>query len=90
MLSLSRLVIISKLKQNKTRALDEVHSKLGERDGDLEQSLREKEEELEIYKSGMDQTLLELNELRMVSFKPLIYHNICLKHHRMVEIPIKL
>lgn len=55
--------------QNKTRALDDVHSKYGERDGDLERSLREKEEELEIYKSGMDQTLLELNELRMVSFK---------------------
>ena len=52
--------------QNKTRSLDDVHSKYGERDGDLERSLREKEEELEIYKSGMDQTLLELNELRMV------------------------
>ena len=34
----------------------------------MEQSLREKEEELEIYKSGMDQTLLELNELRMVCY----------------------
>lgn len=52
--------------QAKSRALDDVHSKFGERDGDLERSLREKEEELEIYKSGMDQTLLELNELRMV------------------------
>ena len=53
--------------QNKTRALDDVHAKFGERDGDLERTLREKEEELEIYKSGMDQTLLELNELRMAS-----------------------
>jgi len=52
--------------QNKTRALDDVHSKFGERDGDLERTLREKEEELEIYKSGMDQTLLELDELRKV------------------------
>lgn len=52
--------------QAKSRALDDLHSKFGERDGDLERSLREKEEELEIYKSGMDQTLLELNELRMV------------------------
>lgn len=54
-------------RQNKTRAFDEVHSKYGERDDNLERSLQEKEEELEIYKSGMDQTLLELNELRMVS-----------------------
>lgn len=52
--------------QKKSRALDDVHAKFGERDGDLERSLREKEEELEIYKSGMDQTLLELNELRAV------------------------
>lgn len=53
--------------QNKTRALDDVHSKFGKRDGDLERTLREKEEELEIYKSGMDQTLLELDELRQVN-----------------------
>lgn len=52
--------------QNRTRSLEDIQSKYGERDGDLERSLREKEEELEIYKSGMDQTLLELNELRMV------------------------
>ncbi|KAK3062717.1 sla2 Src-like adaptor 2, partial [Teratosphaeriaceae sp. CCFEE 6253] len=50
--------------RNKTRALDDVHSKFGEGSSDLERQLREKEEELEIYKSGMDQTLLELNELR--------------------------
>ena len=56
--------------QNKTRALDDIHSKYGERDSDLERILREKEEELEIYKSGMDQTLLELNELRMVGQVP--------------------
>ena len=35
----------------------------------MERALKEKEEELEIYKSGMDQTLLELNELRMVRQK---------------------
>lgn len=50
--------------RGKTRALDDVHMKLGEGSSDLERQLREKEEELEIYKSGMDQTLLELNELR--------------------------
>ena len=55
--------------QNKTRALEDVHSKFGERDGDLERTLREKEEELEIYKSGMDQTLLELDELRKVGHR---------------------
>ncbi|WZH48728.1 hypothetical protein QYS62_009910 [Fusarium acuminatum] len=32
---------------------------------DLEQLLRDKEEELEVYKAGMDQTLIELNELKM-------------------------
>ena len=50
--------------RNKTRALDDTHMKLGEGSSDLERQLREKEEELEIYKSGMDQTLLELNDLR--------------------------
>lgn len=50
--------------RNKTRALDDVHMKLGEGSSDLERQLRDKEEELEIYKQGMDQTLLELNELR--------------------------
>lgn len=54
--------------KNKTRAFEEIHSKYGERDGDLERALREKEEELEIYKSGMDTTLLELNELKMVRY----------------------
>ncbi|KAK3679612.1 sla2 Src-like adaptor 2 [Vermiconidia calcicola] len=48
----------------KTRALDDVQMKLGEGSSDLERQLREKEEELEIYKQGMDQSLLELNELR--------------------------
>lgn len=50
--------------RSKTRALDETHMKLGEGSSELERQLRDKEEELEIYKSGMDQTLLELNELR--------------------------
>lgn len=50
--------------RNKTRALDDVHMKLGEGSSDLERQLRDKEEELEIYKQGMDQTLIELNELR--------------------------
>ena len=57
------------LTQNKNRALDDIHSKYGERDGDLERGLREKEEELEIYKSSLDQTLLELNDLKIVRSK---------------------
>ena len=52
--------------KNKTRALDDVQSKHGERDGDLERLLREREEELEISKSAMDQALVELHELQMV------------------------
>ena len=50
--------------RNKTRALDDMHMKYGEQDSDLERQLHEKEEELEIFKAGMDQTLLELAELR--------------------------
>jgi huntingtin-interacting protein 1-related protein len=50
--------------RNKTRALDDMQMKLGEGSSDLQRQLQEKEEELEIYKSSLDQTLLELNELR--------------------------
>lgn len=48
--------------RNKSRALEEAQEKL--RGGDLERLLRDKEEELEVYKAGMDQALLELGELR--------------------------
>lgn len=54
------------LRQRKNQALDEINSKHGERDGDLERALREKEEELEISKSAMDQALMDLHELQMV------------------------
>ncbi|OQO00693.1 hypothetical protein B0A48_13183 [Cryoendolithus antarcticus] len=50
--------------RTKTRSLDDVQMRLGEGSSDLERQLREKEEELEIYKQGMDTTLLELAELR--------------------------
>ncbi|KAI9715416.1 MAG: sla2 Src-like adaptor 2 [Chrysothrix sp. TS-e1954] len=50
--------------RNKTRALDDSRNKYGEQDSDLERTLREKEEELEILRMGMDQTLVELNELK--------------------------
>lgn len=51
--------------RKKSRALEDVHAKYGEGDSDLERQLREKEEELEILKLGMDQTLIELNEMKM-------------------------
>jgi huntingtin-interacting protein 1-related protein len=51
--------------RKKSRALDEVHSKYREGDSDLERQLREKEDELEILKMGMDQTLIELNDLKL-------------------------
>lgn len=47
--------------QKKSRALDDLHSKFGERDGDLERLLRDKEEELEISKAE-----LELHAERLV------------------------
>jgi myosin heavy subunit len=50
--------------RNKTRALDDTQMKLGEGSSDLERQLREREEELEIYKQGMDQALLENEQLR--------------------------
>ncbi|KAK5164401.1 sla2 Src-like adaptor 2 [Saxophila tyrrhenica] len=50
--------------RTKTRALDDTQMKLGEGSSDLERQLREREEELEIYKSGMDQALIEVEELR--------------------------
>lgn len=51
--------------RKKSRALDEMHSKYREGDSDLERQLREKEDELEILKMGMDQTLIELNDLKL-------------------------
>ena len=34
--------------------------------GDHELALREKDEEIEVYKSGMEQALMELEELKLV------------------------
>lgn len=50
--------------RNKTRTLDDMQMKLGEGSSDLQAQLREKEDELEIYKSSLDQALVELEELR--------------------------
>ncbi|KAJ5937403.1 hypothetical protein N7454_004703 [Penicillium verhagenii] len=51
--------------RHKTRALDDVSNRKSEWDGDHELSLREKDEEIEVYKSGMEQALMELEELRL-------------------------
>jgi hypothetical protein len=48
--------------------LDEYTSKRGELSEDHELSLREKDEEIEVYKSGMEQALMELEELKLVCF----------------------
>lgn len=52
--------------QSKTRALEEFQSSRGDLNADHEIMLREKDEEIEIYKSGMEQALTELEELKLV------------------------
>lgn len=50
--------------RNKSKALEDSQSSFRNGSSDLELLLQEKEEELEVYKAGMDQTLIELNELK--------------------------
>ncbi|KAK9459953.1 ANTH domain-containing protein [Lipomyces oligophaga] len=49
----------------KQRALDDLSDRVQGFDGETERLLREKEEELEVYKAGMDQALVKLNDLTM-------------------------
>ena len=51
--------------RSKTRQLDDIRSKHGERNLDHDAALREKDDEIEIYKSGMEQALEELEELKL-------------------------
>ncbi|KAE8166249.1 I/LWEQ domain-containing protein [Aspergillus tamarii] len=51
--------------RNKNRALEDVSSRNADRQGDHDAVLREKDEEIEVYKSGMEQALMELEELKM-------------------------
>jgi hypothetical protein len=51
--------------RNKTRALEEISSRNMDSQGDHELALREKDEEIEVYKSGMEQALMELEELKL-------------------------
>lgn len=48
--------------------MEEYTSKRGELSEDHELALREKDEEIEVYKSGMEQALMELEELKLVCF----------------------
>ena len=51
--------------RTKTRQMDDIRSKQGERNYDQEAVLKEKDDEIEIYKSGMEQALEELEELKL-------------------------
>ncbi|QRD94231.1 ANTH domain-containing protein [Aspergillus flavus] len=51
--------------RNKNRALEDISSRNADRQGDHDAVLREKDEEIEVYKSGMEQALMELEELKM-------------------------
>ncbi|WEW57506.1 sla2 Src-like adaptor 2 [Emydomyces testavorans] len=51
--------------RSKNRALEEARNSTGERDHDHEMALREKDEEIEVYKSGMEQALMEVEELKL-------------------------
>jgi predicted thioredoxin/glutaredoxin len=46
--------------------IDELLSKLDAKDGDLARQVEEKEQELLIMQEGMDHTLKELSDLRLV------------------------
>lgn len=47
--------------------IDDLLSKLDAKDGDLARQVEEKEQELLIMQEGMDSTLKELSDLRVVS-----------------------
>ena len=51
--------------RNKTRTLDDIRLKHSERNEDHDAQLKEKDDEIEIYKSGMEQALEELEELKL-------------------------
>jgi phosphatidate phosphatase PAH1 len=55
---------LEELLGSKQRRIDELTAQSGERNEDLKQQLRETEEELQIFKQGMDDLLLEVNALK--------------------------
>lgn len=52
---------MEELLRSKQQRIDELTSQSTDTTHDLKRQLREKEEELEIFKAGMDEVLLELN-----------------------------
>lgn len=54
-------------KQAKQMQIDDLLHKLDAKDGDLARAVEEKEQELLIMQEGMDSTLKELSDLRLVS-----------------------
>ncbi|KAE8351483.1 cytoskeleton assembly control protein Sla2 [Aspergillus coremiiformis] len=59
------MVDLEEALRTKNRALEEVSSRNADRQGDQDAILREKDEEIEVYKSGMEQALMELEELKL-------------------------
>lgn len=59
------LANLEELLRTKQRQLDEATQKLSDKMREIENIIRDKDDELEIYKTGMDETLLQLNALQM-------------------------
>ncbi|CAI7667759.1 unnamed protein product [Penicillium manginii] len=51
--------------RNKNRALEDIQGRHSERSGDHDLALQEKDEEIKILESGMEQALMELEELKL-------------------------
>lgn len=53
--------------------IDDLLHKLDAKDGDIARVVEEKEQELLIMQEGMDHTLKELSDLRIVCYQRFIY-----------------
>lgn len=74
--------------RSKQRQIDELAAQTGDKSHDLERQLREKEEELEIFKEGMDQVLLELNANNSKQNEPhdnAMFDSLLLEHLKRVN-----
>ncbi|KAI5844705.1 ANTH domain-containing protein [Tricharina praecox] len=58
---------LEELLRSKQRQIDDLNSRTSDLSEDLKRQLKDKEEELEVYKAGMDQVLLEVNEQKMAA-----------------------
>jgi len=58
---------LEELLRSKQRQIDDVNSRTSDLSEDLKRQLKDKEEELEVFKAGMDQVLLEFNEQKMAA-----------------------